>query len=342
LKYIEKMIDNYSRIFGQKPKQAASPLTKGDHPELDTSDLLEIEDTKIYQSLIGALQWVIQIGRFDVATAVMTMSRFRAAPREGHMERVRRIHGYISKMRFGVVRMCTDEPDFSDIPVKHYDWEYSCYAGAKEMLPDDAPRPLGKRIVLSAYVDANLYHDMISGRSVTGIIHMANKTVIDFHSKLQSTVETATFGSEYVAARTCTEQIIDLRTTLRYLGVPIETATMMFGDNETVVNTASVPHSKLHKRHNALSYHKTREAIAAGIIRFYHIAGSTNPADILSKHWDMPSVWAMLKPLLFWRGSEAPSTKDSDKTGKNGPSLDTEGSESVPVSRTTQPLVTQP
>ena len=83
----------------------------------------------------------------------------------------------------------------------------------------DAPKPLGKRVVLTTYVDANLYHDLISGRSVTGILHMANKTPLDWYSKLQSTVETATFGSEYVAARTATEQIIDLRNTFRYLGV---------------------------------------------------------------------------------------------------------------------------
>ena len=98
LKYIEKMIANYVRIFGQQPKQASSPLVSGDHPELDTSELLDIERTKIYQSLIGALQWVIQIGRFDIQTAVMSMSRFCAAPRLGHMLRVKRIHGYISKM----------------------------------------------------------------------------------------------------------------------------------------------------------------------------------------------------------------------------------------------------
>ena len=122
-------------------------------------------------------------------------------------------------------------------------------------------------------MDANLYHDLISGRSVTGILHLANQTLIDSFSKLQSTVETATFGSEYVAARTCTEQIIDLRNTFRYLGVPVEHATMMFGDNESIMNTASVPHSRLHKRHNALSYHKTRQAIAAGITRFTHIDG---------------------------------------------------------------------
>ena len=131
---------------------------------------------------------------------------------------------------------------------------------------------------------------------------MANKSPIDWYAKLQATVETATFGSEYVAARTCTEQIIDLRNTLRYLGIPVEGASYMFGDNESVVNTASVPHSKLGKRHNILSYHRTREAIAAGVVRFHWLRGNTNPADLLSKHWDYASVWSQLRPLLFWEG----------------------------------------
>ena len=333
-KYIEKVLDNYERIYGCKPRQVTSPLVKGDHPELDTSELLEIDDMKIYQSLIGSLQWTIQIGRFDIATAVMTLSRFRAAPRRGHLDRVKRICGYLSKMRHGIVRIRTDEPDYSDIPKKEYDWEYTCYHGAKEILPTDAPSPKGKRVQLTTYVDANLYHDLISGRSVTGVLHLANKPPIDWYSKLQSTVETATFGSEYVAARTSTEQIIDLRTTFRYLGVPVASETMMFGDNETVVNTASVPHSKLMKRHNALSYHRTREAIAAGILRFHHMPGANNPADILSKHWDYASVWSQLRPLLFWRGDTAAIAEKTQLPKKS--SVANEGSANEPFSPTTQ------
>ena len=85
-KYIEKCLDNYRRIFGSYPKQAQYPLVKGDHPEIDSSELLNIEQTQIYQSLIGSLQWAIQIGRFDVSTAVMSLSRHRAAPRQGHLD----------------------------------------------------------------------------------------------------------------------------------------------------------------------------------------------------------------------------------------------------------------
>jgi hypothetical protein len=77
LKYIEKMVASYERMFGESPKQnVTSPLEKGDHPELDTSELLDSQGISMYQSLIGALQWVITIGRFNVITAVMTLSGF--------------------------------------------------------------------------------------------------------------------------------------------------------------------------------------------------------------------------------------------------------------------------
>ena len=62
LKYIQKIIDNFTCIFGQRPHQVLTPLVKGDHPELDTSELLGTDDIKIYQSLIGCLQWAISLG----------------------------------------------------------------------------------------------------------------------------------------------------------------------------------------------------------------------------------------------------------------------------------------
>jgi hypothetical protein len=74
-------------------------------------------------------------------------------------------------------------------------------------------------------------HDITSGKSVTGILHLVNKTPIEWYSKKQATVETATYGSEFVAVRVCKEHIIDLRTTLQYLGVPIRDKSYMFGDN---------------------------------------------------------------------------------------------------------------
>ena len=299
-KYIERMIDTYKRLYGESPDESYhSPLEKGDHPELDGSELLDQEGISQYQSLIGTLQWVITIGRFDVQTAVMTLSSFRAAPRRGHLKRAKRIFGYLAKMRNAAIRVRTLIPDFSELPDQKFDWTSSVYGDPKELTPHDAPKPLGKPVVTVSFVDANLMHDLLTGRSVTGILHFINQTPFDWFSKKQSTVETATYGSEFVAARTAVEQIIDHRITLRYLGVPIKES-YLFGDNDSVVNSSTIPHAKLHKRHTMLSFHRVREAIASSIMSFHHIAGTSNCADILSKHWGYSQIWHLLKPILFW------------------------------------------
>jgi hypothetical protein len=56
--------------------RVTSPLEEGDHPELDTLEICDADQIAQYQSVINALQWIVTIGRFDINTAVMTMSGF--------------------------------------------------------------------------------------------------------------------------------------------------------------------------------------------------------------------------------------------------------------------------
>ena len=184
------------------------------------------------------------------------------------------------------------------------------YVNVTELIPKDAPTPLGNFVTLIHYVDANLMHCLLTGRSVTGILTFINQTPIDWYSKKQATVETATYGSEFVAARTVVEKLIELRLVLRYLGVPLRDTDYMFGDNRSVVDSSTLPHAKLHKRHNALSFHRVREAIASKVVQFYHIPGIINPADILSKHWGYAQIWDVLKPILFWEGDTSELLKN--------------------------------
>ena len=234
-----------------------------------------------------------------VSTAVMTLSRFRAVPQRGHLERAKRVYGYLSKMRHGKIPVRTEEPDYSNVTQVEQDWAQSVYGDVHEEVPEDAPRPLGKHVVTTTYVDANLMHCLLTGRSVSGILHFVNQTPIDWFSKKQATVETATYGSEFVAARIATEQIIDLRLTLRYLGIPVRNKSYLFGDNESVVKSSTIPHSPLRKRHNLLAFHRVREAIASSMLVFLHLVGTENAADILSKHWGYQQVWPTLRQIMF-------------------------------------------
>ena len=79
------MMESYERMFKEKPKFYTSALEAGDHPELDDSPLLDGPNTTIYMSLIGQLQWLITLGRFDVMQATVALSTFHTLPRQGHL-----------------------------------------------------------------------------------------------------------------------------------------------------------------------------------------------------------------------------------------------------------------
>jgi hypothetical protein len=97
--YVDKMIDTYVQLYGEKPRKALSPLEQNDHPEMDDSPFLRQDETQQFQSLIGAMQWAVSIRRLDIATAVMSLSSFCTMPRRGHLERAKQIYGYLWKMK---------------------------------------------------------------------------------------------------------------------------------------------------------------------------------------------------------------------------------------------------
>ena len=136
----------------------------------------------------------------------MALSSFRSAPCERHLERTQRV------WYDQVLHLSTS---FLNLTTLQFDWEASFYGNIHEDIPKDFLAPLVNIITLSHYGDAHLYPDITLGCSVTGILHLVNQTPIEWYSKKQATVETATYGSEFIAARTCMEQLIDLRLTLR-------------------------------------------------------------------------------------------------------------------------------
>jgi hypothetical protein len=157
------------------------------------------------------------------------------------------------------------------------------YPDATDRVPPNMPEPLGNPVMVAAYVDANHAGNLANRRSHTGVLIYVNNALITWYSKRQNTVESSSFGSEFVALRIATELIESLRYKLRMFGVPIEGTTNVYCDNKSVVTNASIPTSVLNKRHNAICYHRVREAQAAGIINVLWIEGTSNLADLLTK-----------------------------------------------------------
>ena len=111
-KYIDKLADTYKRLFNEDPpKGYKTPLDKNDHPELSTSEILQGNMTVKYLTMVGQLQWLVSLGRFDLHIQVATMSRFRAAPRQVHMDRLKRIYSYAIRTRDHAIGFRTNQPD---------------------------------------------------------------------------------------------------------------------------------------------------------------------------------------------------------------------------------------
>ena len=63
---------------------------------------------------------------------------------------------------------------------------------------DMYPIPLGNLMRITSFVDAYLGYCKMTGKFITGIIHLLNQTPVKYFCKLQNTVETPTYGLEFV------------------------------------------------------------------------------------------------------------------------------------------------
>jgi hypothetical protein len=156
--------------------------------------------------------------------------------------------------------------DWSNHDCTYPDWK-EFYPEAVEQLPHGMPIPLGKPIQMNMFYDASRASDLVMHHSTTGFLIYRCGTPVVWYSKHQNTVESSTFGSEFVALRIATEKVEALRTKLRQFGVPLDGPCNTFVDNKSVVAQSKKTESTLTKKHKSIAYHKVRESVTMGVQR---------------------------------------------------------------------------
>ena len=299
-RYLTEAVERIENIFGTLPKKN-SPMVDGDHPELDTTSPLNDDNHRKYQMLIGMLNWVVCLGRMDVAFSTSSMSRFSACPRQGHLDRVLRIFGYLKKHKNR--RYVVDSRDpilIGGIDALNEDYTKNFeefYPDAAEEIDERLPEPMIDELAITAFVDSDHAHDQVTRRSITGLLILVGRTPVFFMSKRQGAIETSTYGAEFCSMRTAVEEVQSVRYMLRCLGVRVNTASLVCGDNKGVVQNCTIPDSLLKKKHVAIAYHKTRESAAAGIVHPIKIAGINNFADLFTKALTGKTFWRLYGKL---------------------------------------------
>ena len=90
---------NLRMVYGHGvlASKAETPLTTSYRPELDVLPELTPRDSAHYQSLIGILRWIVELGRIDIFLEVSMMSSHLAMPRKEHLDQVLHIFTYLRK-----------------------------------------------------------------------------------------------------------------------------------------------------------------------------------------------------------------------------------------------------
>ena len=279
-----KNVEDYRSNNGLDPlPRAKSPWPSNYRPEIDVTAELSAHKASYYQSLIGILRWIVELGRGDLAMEVSAMASMMALPREGHLKVVFQMFAFLKSKHNGVMVFDPTEPDIDLSQFPSEDWSATPYGPCKEDIPSNAPPPRGIGFTMRAFVDSDHAGDSVTRRSRTGFMVFLNSAPIFVYSKKQGSCETSSFGSEFIAMKSCCEYIRGLRYKLRMMGIPVEHPAYVFGDNQSVLSNTSKPHSTLKKKSASIAFHFVREGVAKNEWRTTYLNTHLNPADMCTK-----------------------------------------------------------
>jgi hypothetical protein len=276
----------------------STPMSNNYCPELDYSPYLADDTINYYMELIGILRWIVELGRIDIMVNVSILSSYSMAPRQGHLDRVFHIFGYLKQNKRATIVFDESHVEWDKSSFEKQGW-CDFYRDGKENIPSNMPIPRGNPVQINCFVDSDHVGNKATRQSQTGIIIFINCLPIIWFSKAQNMVETSTFGSEFTAMRIAVKLLEGLRFKLRMIVVPLEGPVNTFCDNSSVVTNASQPSSTLKKKHNSIAYHRVREAVAANVIRVARVHSNKNLADLLTKPLPGPSLHYLCEKILY-------------------------------------------
>jgi hypothetical protein len=217
-----------------------------------------------YREVTGSLLHLMTTVRPDTSAAVSDIGRFTHCPGPEHMRAAYRILRYLKGTRnHGMIY---------------------------RSLPESTPiRP-----VLLAYTDANWAEsdDRISTSGM--IIRLIDESeigdessfgdVIYYSTKRQDNITLSSTEAEYVAACSCSLEIVWLRRLMDQLGFKQQQPTIIMEDNTSAIALATGPSIGRRSKHIDVKYHKIRELVRDKIVKMCHVGTAEQWADFLTKN----------------------------------------------------------
>ncbi|KAD7477710.1 hypothetical protein E3N88_00846 [Mikania micrantha] len=228
----------------QNCKQCSNPMSST--TQLDADLKGKSVDETLYRCMIGSLMY-LTASRPDIMFATCVCARFQAAPKESHLIAVKRIFRYLQGTQSVGIWYSTGH---SCKPVAFSD---SDYAGCK-----------------------------LTRKSTSGGYQFLGNCLVSWQSKKQTSVATCTAEAEYIAAASCTSQILWLQTQLLDYGIK-ESKTPLLMDSASALCVVKNPVQHSRTKHIEIRHHFIRDCFEKGLIDPKFVPSADELADIFTK-----------------------------------------------------------
>ena len=280
-------VDKMNPVPNMTPYRSGYPIDA--IPPSDPHDPDLKRRTKIYQQIIGSINWLAQCTRPDVAPALTFLSSYNLAPHHQHYKAAIHVLKYLhSTAEYGISYhsdACNTIQAFNHFP-HHHD---------KEAFKDaTAPAP-SECHELTAYSDAcwggNFGNVVPDGtplepfkfRSLSGYLVCMCGGPIAWKSIRQDQTALSSCEAEILATNECVKDLDSVKLRAHDLGaIPNNSCTTVYNDNQAAVNWSASCTTKGIKHLN-LRENMVRERHHAGDVMVVHIPGIINPSDIFTK-----------------------------------------------------------
>ena len=165
------------------PKKTTSLWTRDYRPETDVTHELPPKQAAYFQSLIGVLRWICELGRVDITMETSAMASMMDMPCHGHLQQVFHMFAFLKAKHNGSMVFDPTVPFIDEQHFVREDWSAAAYGDCHEELPPNMPEPRGVEFTMRAFVDSDHAGDVSTSRSRTGFIIFLNSAPIYWFSK---------------------------------------------------------------------------------------------------------------------------------------------------------------
>jgi hypothetical protein len=221
-----------------------------------------------YRELVGRLGFIAAMTRPDIIAIVRQLQRYQQSYGRQHWEAALRVLGYLLG---------------------------TAHLGLRYNRTSPVPSAAGQ---LTGYADADYGGCPDTRRSTSGVVWQYNGCTVSWRSKRQSQVATSATQAEYQAAYDAFVKGVPLQRLLHELGAAVSGPMPLLTDNQGCRLVSGNRFGDPSLRHIGVKYHAVREAVEAGLVRLFYIAGRFQPADLLTKRLPLPRFRDLTFALL--------------------------------------------